>query len=206
MDKASRKRAEILEAAYRIFSEKGYHATRIEDIALELGMAQGLFYRYFHNKLDIFSQIIDEIISNITQGIVADSPDSTNTLEEYIAQLKRAVGKLFDRFVEDPFMSKLLFYEALGIDDAINRKIQDAFDLFGKYSSLYLKRGVAKGFLRSDIRIKETAFAFNAIVFEGARRISQSKDKARARRYWTEAIVDLMIDGTASKSGSHPQP
>jgi AcrR family transcriptional regulator len=199
MDKASRKRAEILDAAYKIFSEKGYHSTRIEDIAFELGMAQGLFYRYFRNKLDIFTQIIDEIISNITQGVVADAPTATNTLEEYIAQLRRAVDKLFDRFVEDPYLSKFLFYEALGIDDEINRRIQAAFDLFGEYAASYIKNGVRKGFLRSDLRIKETAYAFNAVVFEGARRIAQSKDKAQARKYWTKAIVDLMIRGTAER-------
>jgi AcrR family transcriptional regulator len=198
MDKASRRRAEILEAAYKVFSKNGYHATRIEDIATEIGMAQGLFYRYFRNKLDIFTQIIDEIISNITQGISEDAPTASDTLEEYIAQLIRAVNKLFDRFVEDPFLSKLLFYEALGIDDDINRRIQEAFDLFGEYSSSYLKNGIAKGFLRSDMRVRETAFAFNAVVFEAARRISQSKDKSRARKHWVEAIVDLMIQGTAA--------
>ena len=198
MDKASRKKTEILEAAYRVFYEKGYHATRIEDIATELGMSQGLFYRYFRNKLDIFMQIIEEIISSITQGITADPPTASTTLDEYVAQLRRAVEKLFDRFSEDPLISKLLFYEALGIDDEINRRIQEAFDLFGEYSASYLKHGVEKGFLRSDMRIKETAFAFNAIVFEGARRISQSGSKARARNHWTQAIVDLMTQGTAA--------
>jgi AcrR family transcriptional regulator len=197
MDKASQKRTEILNTAYKVFSEKGYHSTRIEDIALEMGMAQGLFYRYFKNKLDIFSQIMDEIILRVSEGIAADAPSTSNTLEEYTEQMKRAVDNLFDIFVEDPFLSKLLFFEALGIDDEINQKIQDAFDLFGKYSALYVKNGIDKGILRPDIRIEETALAFNAIIFEGARRISRSKDKAKARKYWTKAIVDLMIQGTA---------
>jgi len=197
MDKASRKRAEILDAAYKVFSEKGYHAARIEDIAAELGMAQGLFYRYFRNKLDIFTQVIDELISNISQGITADVSTASDTLEEYVAQMERAVDKLFDRFVEDPRLSRLLFYEALGIDEEINRKIQEAFDIFGEYSASYIGNGVEKGFLRSDLRIKETALAFNTIVFEAARRISQAKDRARQRKDWKKAIVDLMILGTA---------
>ena len=199
MDRASRKRTEILDAAYRIFSEKGYHSTRIEDIASEMGMAQGLFYRYFRNKLDIFSQIIEEIVQRITEGVMTDTPGTSNTLEEYIDQMKRALENFFEIFIEDPFISKLLFYEALGIDDEINQTIQDAQDLFGEYSSLYVENGIKKGILRSDIQVKETAFAFNAIVFEAVRRISQAEDKEQAKAYWTKAIVDLMIGGTADK-------
>jgi AcrR family transcriptional regulator len=197
MDKASQKRTEILNAAYKVFSEKGYHSTRIEDIALEMGMSQGLFYRYFRNKLDIFSQIMDEIISRITEGITTDAPGASNTLEEYTEQMKRGLENLFEIFVEDPFLSKLLFFEALGIDNEINQKIQDAFDLFGKYSALYVKNGIDKGVLRPDICIEETALAFNAIVFEGARRISRSRNKAKAKSYWTKTILDLMIQGTS---------
>jgi AcrR family transcriptional regulator len=197
MDKASQKRAEILEAAYKVISEKGYHSTRIEDIALETGMAQGLFYRYFDNKLDIFTQIIDGIIARIAEGIMSDAPGTSNTLEEYIEQLKRAVDNLFKIFVEDPFISKLLFYEALGIDDDMNQKMQDTLDLFADFSSFYIKDGIEKGFLRPDIEIRETAYAFNAVVFEGARRIVLSKDKKRVKRVWMKAIVDLMIKGTA---------
>ena len=199
MDKASRKRTEIMDAAYRVFSEKGYHSTRIEDIALETGMAQGLFYRYFENKLDVFSQIIDRIISRITAGVMADAPGTSNTIEEYTAQLTRAVENLFEIFVEDPFISKLLFYKALSIDDEINRKLQGALDLFADYSSFYIEDGIAKGFLRPDLEIREMAYAFNALVFEGARRIMLSKNKKQAKRTWTKAIVDLMIHGTAER-------
>jgi AcrR family transcriptional regulator len=197
MDKASKKRTEILEAAYKVFSEKGYHSTRIEDIAAETGMAQGLFYRYFDNKLDLFSQIIDRIIARITEGVMSDAPGTSDTIEEYTAQMKRGVENIFQILVEDPAISKLLFYEARSIDETMNRKIQDALDLSADYSSFYIKDGIEKGFLRPDIEVRETAYAFNALVFEASRRIMQSKDKKRAKRIWTKAVVDLMIDGTA---------
>lgn len=198
MDKASRKRAEIMEAAYRVFSEKGFHSTRIEDIAKETGMAQGLFYRYFENKLDIFTQIIEEIISRITEGVMSDAPGTSNTLEEYTEQMRRGVENLFDIFVEDPLISKLLFYEALGINEEMNQRIQDALDLFADFSSSYIRDGMAKGFLRPDIEVRETAYAFNALVLEGARRIVSSRNKRRARKAWSKAIVDLVIRGTAN--------
>jgi AcrR family transcriptional regulator len=197
MDKASRKRAEILDAAAKVISEKGYHRTRIEDIALETGMAQGLFYRYFDNKYDLFTQILDRVIVRITEGVMSDTPGTSDTLEEYQEQLKRALDNLFRILVEDPFISKMLFREAQGIDDEMNRKVQDALDLFADFSSFYIRDGIKKGFLRPDIEVKESAYAFNALVFEAARRITLAKDKKRAKKTWTNAIVDLVIKGTA---------
>jgi AcrR family transcriptional regulator len=186
-----------MDAAYRVFSERGYHSTRIEDIALETGMAQGLFYRYFQNKLDIFSQILDGIITRITLGVMSDAAGSSYTLEEYTQQMRRGVENIFDIFVEDPLLSRLLLYEALSINEEINAKLQNALDLFAEYSSSYIKDGIKKGFLRPDIEIKETAYAFNALVFEGVRRIMLAENKKRAKETWTKAIVDLMIKGTA---------
>ncbi|MBN2028345.1 MAG: TetR/AcrR family transcriptional regulator [Actinobacteria bacterium] len=197
MDKASKKRVEIMEAAYKVFSEKGYHSTRIEDIAVETGMAQGLFYRYFDNKLDLFSQIIDMIIARIAAGVMSDAPGSSDTLEEYTEQLERAVDNLFEIFVEDPIISKLLFYEARSVDDTVNKKIQDSLDLFADFSSQYIKDGIEKGFLRPDIELRETAYAFNALIFEGARRIMLAKDKKKAKKVWKKVIVDLAIGATA---------
>jgi len=52
------KRARILEAATRIFAEKGYQYATISDIAAEAGIATGLLYSYFCNKLDVLLSII----------------------------------------------------------------------------------------------------------------------------------------------------
>ena len=44
------RKQEILETAMKLFAEKGYEKTSISDIAKEIGVAQGLCYRYFPSK------------------------------------------------------------------------------------------------------------------------------------------------------------
>ena len=73
-----------------------------------------------------------------------------------------------------------------------------ALKLFGMATAAYLKNGVEKGFLREDLVIEETAFALNAILLEGARRISLAEDPEVAYEKWTKALVDLMLEGMAS--------
>ena len=48
------RKQEILETAMKLFAEKGYEKTSISDIAKEIGVAQGLCYRYFPSKDILF--------------------------------------------------------------------------------------------------------------------------------------------------------
>lgn len=192
---AERRRKEILEAAYKVFAEKGYHATNIADIAAELNMGHGTFYRYFKNKLDIFSHVLDMVIQRVGQVVSEERPDLTNDIVEYREQSRRIGERLFALFLDDPDLSKLLFFEAMGIDDRLNEKVQAAFDLFGQYTAMYLENGIKKGFVRENLSVHETACAVNALIFEGVRRVRRSGDSQAARAVWLEAGLGLMFDG-----------
>ena len=47
---AEERREQILDAAIRIFCEKGFAGTTIRDIAREVGVTEGLLYHYFESK------------------------------------------------------------------------------------------------------------------------------------------------------------
>jgi len=50
VERVADRRAELLDAAVRVFAEKGFHASRVGDIATEAGVAHGLLYHYFRSK------------------------------------------------------------------------------------------------------------------------------------------------------------
>jgi AcrR family transcriptional regulator len=54
------KRRLLLDAAIRVFAAKGYHASRIGDIAQEAGVAYGLLYHYFSSKEEVLQTIFRE--------------------------------------------------------------------------------------------------------------------------------------------------
>lgn len=51
---------DIVDAAARLFSEKGYAATSIQDIADSVGMLKGSLYHYIHTKEDLLDAVIHE--------------------------------------------------------------------------------------------------------------------------------------------------
>src|SRR5438045_6033228 len=54
------KRRLILDAAVRVFGRKGYHASRVGDIAEEAGVAHGLLYHYFKSKDQVLEAVFHE--------------------------------------------------------------------------------------------------------------------------------------------------
>src|ERR671935_1753674 len=54
------KRRLILDAAVRVFAQKGYHTSRVGDIAEEAGVAHGLLYHYFSSKDEVLETIFRE--------------------------------------------------------------------------------------------------------------------------------------------------
>ena len=52
------RRGQILEAALAVFSDKGYHATNVSDVAAKAGVSQGTIYWYFDSKDELFKAAI----------------------------------------------------------------------------------------------------------------------------------------------------
>ena len=54
--------AELLAAALELFVERGYAATRLDDIASRAGVSKGTLYLYFSNKHELFEALVRETI------------------------------------------------------------------------------------------------------------------------------------------------
>ncbi len=198
-DKIAKRREEILEAALDVFAEKGYHATKIADIAERLGIGHGTFYRYFKNKLDIFSSVADGIIAKVGQMVAQEQPDESHDVDSYRQQLYRIGQSLYDIFMEDVRMFKLVYYEILGVDPLLNKKLDDAMDLFDLYTEEYLKNGVNKGFLRPDLDTDILAKAINGMLFTASRSVIEAESSQKAFDRWVDSVTLLMLDGMVNR-------
>ena len=73
----------ILDAAVRVFATKGYHTSRVGDIAEEAGIAHGLLYHYFASKEKVLETVFRE---NWSELLVAFDRIATSD-EPPVAQL-----------------------------------------------------------------------------------------------------------------------
>jgi TetR/AcrR family transcriptional regulator len=60
---------ELLEAALDLFVEKGYAATRVEEVAARAGVSKGTLFLYFPSKEDLFKAVVRaSVVEPVTQG------------------------------------------------------------------------------------------------------------------------------------------
>ncbi len=197
-DLVSRRRGEILAAASKIIANRGYRESNIADIASELGIGHGTFYRYFENKRDIAENVVGYIVDQITLLVVDVDPEAADTLLEYENQLREIGNRLFDFFIENRDLASVFFFEAYGVDKELTARMQSALELFGDFVEQYLVNGQTKGFLRNGLDVEITARAINGMIFAGALRTFSLQEPEIERNRWIEAIVKLMLTGMAS--------
>ena len=78
------RKQEILDTAMRLFYEKGYEKTSIADIAKNIGVAQGLCYRYFPSKEALFDSAIEQYAEKLVSRFSVSSLHNKMTLKEFI--------------------------------------------------------------------------------------------------------------------------
>lgn len=197
-------RKKILFTASKVFAEQGYYNARISDIAGELGIGHGTIYRYFRNKQHIFNQLLDFLISGISEIVESEDYGTSKTIDDYYRQIERIGWRIFQFFAENRELANIIFYfEAISIskkDKHTNKKIEEFSSLLERYNANYLENGIKKGFLRKDLSIKEAALAINAMIFEAVRRIFLTKEKEwkKSAHVWIKTIQDLMTKGMAA--------
>lgn len=202
LDISSIRRQQITDAAFKVFSEKGYNSTTVADIASELELGHSTVYRYFDNKLDIASSVIEDVIARASEAFTLKPADEVSTIEEYREALGMIATRLFDLLEEDPQLIQFLLFDALLIDESITSKINAAFALFASLTEAYLKNGIARGFIKPDIHTSETAFAINGMVLEAVRQLSRApsiteQDKA----VWSDTVITLILGLEATRGG-----
>jgi AcrR family transcriptional regulator len=77
---------QILDAALRVFSEKGLEAAKLEEIAALAGVSKGTIYLYFHNKEDLFREAVRANIVPLVDHAERSvgSASATVDLERYL--------------------------------------------------------------------------------------------------------------------------
>src|SRR6266850_2749509 len=63
--RANDKRARILDAAIKVFAERGFHTATVAEIARAAGVADGTIYLYFKSKDDLLLRLFDEKMTDL---------------------------------------------------------------------------------------------------------------------------------------------
>lgn len=137
---------EILAAALACFAEKGFAATRLDDIAKRAGVTKGTLYLYFPNKEELFKALVRQtIVPNIAlaERLVAQ-PD--HKAPELLARLLEQWSAL--RASPASAMPKLVLAEAGNFPDLARFYSREVIERGTGVIAQLLRRGIARGEFR----------------------------------------------------------
>jgi len=85
----------LKKSARKLFVERGYHATRPQDIAREAGLGHGTFYLHYEDKHACFLAFVDDARAEL-YGFIRDRIGQSDSLEEMIAATLGAIYEYAD--------------------------------------------------------------------------------------------------------------
>jgi AcrR family transcriptional regulator len=185
------KRRLILDAAVRVFARKGYHASRVGDIAEEAGVAHGLLYHYFASKEELLETVFRETWSELLDafGRVEESGEPAGE------QLRQVAAILLRSWRRDPDLVRVLVRE-VGRSQTLPSRVHEIGQVFRAIERI-VERGQESGELRGDLDPRLASWivygAIEEILTGWVRGQLDDADEqvAAAER----AVVDVVVGG-----------
>jgi AcrR family transcriptional regulator len=135
-------RERILEAALDIFSSKGYHEARLDDIVEAAHISKGSIYFYFPNKERLFLALVDQFADLIERR-------ATEAIERQprvgIDRVRAAITAVIETFGKYRRPAKILLVQAVGLGAAFEKKRLEVTDRFAALIERHLDEAVAVG-------------------------------------------------------------
>jgi TetR/AcrR family fatty acid metabolism transcriptional regulator len=156
-DRQADRRQQILAAAVKVFAEKGFHASRVGDIAEEAGIAYGLVYHYFASKEDLLETIFrttwTEMLARVREVEEAGVPAA-----EAVRQVTALLLRTWRR---DPALVRVLVREVTR-NQHVQQEIEEITEAMEALETI-VRRGQESGEFRNELDPR-----LAAVVFYGA--------------------------------------
>lgn len=191
---------EILDAALELFVERGFAATRLEDVAQRAGVSKGTVYLYFDGKEELFKAVV-------RSGIVRAIEEAEQTVAGYegsSAELLRALVAGWWQYIGSTKLSgipKLMISEAQNFPELARFYYAEVIQRGSRLFETAIGRGIARGEFR-PVNVDHTVRAVMAPLI--MRTILQHSflpcaggDSFDAPAYF-DSMLDLVLNGLRS--------
>jgi AcrR family transcriptional regulator len=141
------RRQTLLDAGRALFERKGYHATTVDDITREAGVAKGTFYLYFDEKRDLFYEVIRGFMA-LVKDIGASVRADDSSPHDFFARVERAAQRLMAIFVENRELARLAYRESMGLDPRLEEMLAGFYREIAGLQADNVRAAVQLGLIR----------------------------------------------------------
>lgn len=150
--KSARKRQSILDAAARLFCERGYAGVRLEDIAQAAGTQSGAIYYYFPSKEDLVEELLKLALGPAIQQLrdaVAALPPQTSYRDRIAAAMRAQLSRSLLR--GDYTLAFMKIHDQ--VPEAVQARFASYPQAYAAFWGDLLKGALEAGELREDVNL-----------------------------------------------------
>ena len=198
LTKSVDRKTQITLAGLRVFCQKGYDGTTVDDIVKQANCSHGLFYHYFKSKKDIFDQVLEMYNQKKNDKLI----ELLNNEPNYTEKLRILIGNLFAEITGDEnFAYMYFFFISQKFMYRENNESSPAYPVDRKPPIIMLEEFFAKGQRANEFTNKYSALDCARILFsiiQGAT-IGYVVAPKDIRKKMKLPNVDFIIDTFANK-------
>ena len=198
--KDTNKYFKIIEAATKVFAEKGFFQSRVADIAREAGVADGTIYIYFENKDDILISLFEEQMSLVLENMEAQ----LSTVDDPAEKLRIFALTHLKLVEENQSMAEIIQVELRQSSKFIKEYKNQQFARYLDIIAGIIREGQEKGVFRADIVPGIAKRAFFGALDEMSRFWVLSSRKDYDIKSAALQISQYFLEGMKVRSGHKP--
>jgi AcrR family transcriptional regulator len=186
-----RRADEVIDAAARVFAERGYHGTTTQAIADVLGMRQASLYYYFSSK----EAALEEVCARGTDGFVEGAERVMQMDGPPLEKLRRLIASHLAPIETMPDYVRVFINERRYLPDASRRRVGRKSRRIERFFEQVIQAGIDDGSIRpgTDARLAMLAVLgmCNAVINW------RESDRGRDNRHMAAGFAKLVANGLA---------
>lgn len=145
-----RRAAEILAAAREVFLEKGFDRSSVSEIAVKVGVVEGLVYTYYPSK----RELLNAVLRGMYEPLIADLEDRFSRLHGVRSRMRFLIWRHLRVYVEEPNLSRLVLHEVRTGPEYFQSVLHDLHVRYTAFLIRTVEEAIADGELRSDTDVE----------------------------------------------------
>ena len=153
-------RDDVVQAAGRLFAERGYHGTSMRDLGRELGLLGSSLYAHVSSKQDLLVDVVEEgarLFEALADAALAEHASARG-------RLRALISGHVDVVVDNIDVARTFLNEARMLDDEHRSRIVAARDGYEEAFRTVIAQGIADRSFRSDVDPKTASIFILSIL------------------------------------------
>lgn len=203
-DKGPDKRQRILDAALKVFAERGFYNAKVSEVARTAGVADGTIYLYFANKDDLLIQLFEDRMEYIIQRLTSELK---RTPSDPLQKIRTLIHRHVELATHDPDLAEFITVELRQSGKFVREYENPQFVEYLRILRDIIEEGQKTGYIRPGLDSRLIVRAIFGALDEVLLTLTlASRSRSVDVHLSADQLADLLLEGMATEHALRQPP